>query len=153
VGAPKLSWLELQIMEALWSGERHPCQRFHEAFPEEDRPAYATVQTMVYRLEGKKAVRRVKTIGNAHVMDSPANHFWRSNIFAGVGTILALTPKVERKTYRCRGVQFCFRLIRQTIGTLSCATIVRVAIGLPAIAGGIGVGALVDGLKSRRDNL
>jgi predicted transcriptional regulator len=65
---PKLSKLELQIMETLWS--RGPCsvREVQEAFPEPKRPAYTTVQTMVYRLlEGKKAVRIVKRIGNANI--------------------------------------------------------------------------------------
>ena len=64
---PKLSKLELQIMDALWTHGVLSVREIQEAFPEKDRPAYTTVQTMVYRLEGKKAIRRVKKIGNAHV--------------------------------------------------------------------------------------
>src|SRR6185503_4575759 len=45
-------------------------RELQEAFPERDRPAYTTVQTMVYRLEGKKAIRRVKKIGNAHIFEA-----------------------------------------------------------------------------------
>jgi len=64
---PKLSKLELQIMEALWTRGAASIREIQEAFPEPDRPAYTTIQTTVYRLEGKQAVRRVKKIGNAHI--------------------------------------------------------------------------------------
>src|SRR5216110_2829457 len=57
-------------MEALWSRGPSSVREIQEAFPEKDRPAYTTVQTMVYRLEAKKAVRRVKKIGNAHIFDA-----------------------------------------------------------------------------------
>ena len=49
---------------------RHRSDEIQEQFPEKDRPAYTTVQTMVYRLEGKKAIRRVKKIGNAHIFEA-----------------------------------------------------------------------------------
>lgn len=67
---PKLTKLEHHIMEALWNLGASSVREIQEAFPEKDRPAYTTVQTMVYRLEAKKAVRRVKKIGNAHVFDA-----------------------------------------------------------------------------------
>jgi predicted transcriptional regulator len=54
-------------MEALWTHGASSIREIQEAFPEAQRPAYTTVQTMVYRLEGKKAIRRVKKIGNAHI--------------------------------------------------------------------------------------
>src|ERR1700730_16792743 len=67
---PKLSKLELQIMEALWDRGATSIREIQEAFPENDRPAYTTVQTTVYRMEGKKALRRVKKIGNAHICEA-----------------------------------------------------------------------------------
>ena len=67
---PRLTKLELQIMDALWSSGSLSVREIQEAFPEPDRPAYTTVQTMVYRLESKKAIRRVKKIGNAHIFDA-----------------------------------------------------------------------------------
>ncbi|HEY7441323.1 MAG TPA: BlaI/MecI/CopY family transcriptional regulator [Vicinamibacterales bacterium] len=70
VAAPKLSKLELQIMEALWTRGTSSVREIQQAFPERNRPAYTTVQTTVYRLEAKKAVRRVKKIGNAHVFEA-----------------------------------------------------------------------------------
>lgn len=67
---PKLSKLELKIMEALWT--QGPCsvREIHETFPARNRPAYTTVQTMVYRLEVKKAVRRIKKIGTAFIFEA-----------------------------------------------------------------------------------
>src|SRR6185503_15544603 len=67
---PKLSKLELQIMEALWTHGALPIREIQEAFPERDRPAYTTIQTTIYRLETKKAVRRVKKISNAHIFEA-----------------------------------------------------------------------------------
>jgi len=67
---PKLTKLELQIMDALWEGGALSVREIQEAFPEKDRPAYTTIQTMVYRLEIKKAIRRVKKIGNAHIFEA-----------------------------------------------------------------------------------
>jgi BlaI family transcriptional regulator, penicillinase repressor len=67
---PKLTKLELQIMEALWSRGSASIREIQETFPEKDRPAYTTIQTTVYRLEGKKAVRRVKKVGNFHVFEA-----------------------------------------------------------------------------------
>jgi predicted transcriptional regulator len=70
VRLPKLSKLEHQIMDALWSRGASSVREILEAFPDKGRPAYTTVQTMVYRLEEKGAVRRVKKIGNAHIFDA-----------------------------------------------------------------------------------
>ena len=67
---PRLTKLEMQIMEALWSRGASSIREIQEAFPERDRPAYTTVQTTVYRLEGKKAVRRAKKISNAHIFEA-----------------------------------------------------------------------------------
>jgi BlaI family penicillinase repressor len=66
--SPKLSKLELQILEALWAHGRASIREIQEAFPE-PRPAYTTIQTTVYRLEGKNAVRRVRKISNAHIFE------------------------------------------------------------------------------------
>ncbi len=66
----RLTRLELQIMEALWTCGPSPVREVVEQFPEDGRPAYTTVQTVMYRLESKKAVRRTKKIGNAHVFEA-----------------------------------------------------------------------------------
>src|SRR5579859_6098720 len=65
---PKLGKLELQILEALWAQGKASIREIQEAFPE-PRPAYTTIQTTVYRLEGKKALRRVRKISNAHIFE------------------------------------------------------------------------------------
>jgi BlaI family penicillinase repressor len=65
---PKLSKLELQILEALWANGKASIREIQEFFPE-PRPAYTTVQTTVYRLEGKNVVRRVRKISNAHIFE------------------------------------------------------------------------------------
>jgi len=70
MGEPKLTKLELQIMEALWTRAHVSIREIQETFPERDRPAYTTIQTTVYRLERKKAVRRVKKVGNFHVFEA-----------------------------------------------------------------------------------
>ena len=67
---PRLTKAELAIMDALWTHGAASVREIQEHLPEKDRPAYTTVQTMVYRLEVKKAVRRVKKIGNAHIFDA-----------------------------------------------------------------------------------
>src|SRR3954468_20579819 len=68
---PKLSKLELHVMGILWSRGACSIREIQEAFPELKRPAYTTVQTIVYRLlEGKKAVKIVRRIGNANVFDA-----------------------------------------------------------------------------------
>src|SRR5205085_4838800 len=67
---PKLTKLELQIMETLWSRGECSIREIQEAFPGPRRPAYTTVQTTVYRLEVKKALRRVKRISNANIFEA-----------------------------------------------------------------------------------
>jgi BlaI family transcriptional regulator, penicillinase repressor len=67
---PKLSKLELQIMEVLWSRGTASIREIQETFPGKNRPAYTTIQTTVYRLEGKKALRRVKKVGNFHIFEA-----------------------------------------------------------------------------------
>jgi BlaI family penicillinase repressor len=67
---PRLSKLELTIMEALWT--KGPCsiREIHDSFPARKKPAYSTVQTMVYRLEVKKALRRTKKISTAFIFEA-----------------------------------------------------------------------------------
>jgi len=67
---PKLSKLEMQIMEVLWTAGPSAIREIQESFGPKNRPAYTTVQTMVYRLEAKKALRRAKKIGNAHIFEA-----------------------------------------------------------------------------------
>src|ERR1700741_741763 len=67
---PKLTKLELQIMDAVWRSGACSVREIQETFPKAKRPAYTTVQTTVYRLEAKKALRRVKKISNAHIFEA-----------------------------------------------------------------------------------
>jgi predicted transcriptional regulator len=67
---PRLTRFELQIMEVFWTRGASSVREVQEGFPEKDRPAYTTIQTMVARLEVKKAIRRVKKVGNAHIFEA-----------------------------------------------------------------------------------
>jgi BlaI family transcriptional regulator, penicillinase repressor len=67
---PKLTKLELQVLEALWRKGACSVREIQETFPEPGRPAYTTVQTTVYRLERKKALRCVKRISNANIFEA-----------------------------------------------------------------------------------
>jgi BlaI family transcriptional regulator, penicillinase repressor len=67
---PKLSKLDLQIMDALWSRGALSIREIQESFPERSRPAYTTVQTIVYRLEAKKALHKAKKISNANIFEA-----------------------------------------------------------------------------------
>jgi BlaI family penicillinase repressor len=70
MASPKLTKLELQIMEALWNSGALSIREIQEAFPEHNRPAYTTIQTTVYRLETKKALQRTRKISNAHIFEA-----------------------------------------------------------------------------------
>ena len=67
---PRLSKLELQIMEVLWTSGPSAIREIRESFAPKNRLAYTTVQTMVYRLEAKKALRRSRKLGNAHIFEA-----------------------------------------------------------------------------------
>ena len=67
---PKLTKLELQVLEALWQKGACSVREIQETFPESIRPAYTTVQTTVYRLERKKALHCVKRISNANIFEA-----------------------------------------------------------------------------------
>jgi len=67
---PKLTKLELQVMEALWTRGACSIREIHETFPEKNRPAYTTIQTTVYRMEGKGALRCTKRISNANIFEA-----------------------------------------------------------------------------------
>ena len=65
---PKLTRLELQILDTLWARGNASIREIQEAFPD-PKPAYTTVQTTVYRLEAKGALRRTRKISNAHIFE------------------------------------------------------------------------------------
>ena len=66
----RITKFELQLLEKLWNLGPSSVREIQESLPEEHRPAYTTVQTMIYRLEEKGAVKRVKKVGNAHVFEA-----------------------------------------------------------------------------------
>jgi predicted transcriptional regulator len=67
---PKLTRLELRVMETLWTKGPSSIRDLVDAFPEKERLAYTTVQTVVYRLETKKAIRRTSKVSNAHIFEA-----------------------------------------------------------------------------------
>ena len=67
---PKLTKLELQIMEVFWTRGLSSIREIQEAFPEKYRPAYTTIQTTIYRLERKRVLRRVRKVGNFHIFEA-----------------------------------------------------------------------------------
>jgi predicted transcriptional regulator len=70
MASTKLTRLELQLMELFWARGASSVREIQESFPERKRPAYTTIQTTVYRLETKGAVRIVKRISNAKIFES-----------------------------------------------------------------------------------
>ena len=66
----RITRFEIELLEQLWKLGKASVREIQESLPEERKPAYTTVQTMMYRLEEKKAVRRVKKIGNAHIFEA-----------------------------------------------------------------------------------
>jgi len=70
VAERKLTKLEMRVMDALWIRGQASIREIQDSFPEIKRPAYTTIQTTVYRLEGKKAVRRVRKVGNFHIFEA-----------------------------------------------------------------------------------
>ncbi|MBV9549886.1 MAG: BlaI/MecI/CopY family transcriptional regulator [Alphaproteobacteria bacterium] len=67
---PRLSKLELQVMNIFWERGAQTVREVQEHFPEKSRPAYTTVQTVVNRLEAKEALARARKLGNAHVFQA-----------------------------------------------------------------------------------
>lgn len=66
----RLGRLESRVMDALWRAGEASVREIQESFPSRGRPAYTTVQTVLYRLEAKEAVRRTRKIGNAHLFEA-----------------------------------------------------------------------------------
>ena len=70
MGDKRVTRFELQLLEKLWDLGPSSVREVQEALPDDHRPAYTTVQTMIYRLEEKGAVKRVKKVGNAHIFEA-----------------------------------------------------------------------------------
>lgn len=117
---PRLTKLELAIMEALWTGGPRSVREIQEEFPKKGRPAYTTIQTTVVRLEGKKAVSRLKKIGNAHIYEASvsrnaAQRRLVDDLLALFGgrTQPVMTHLVETGKLSLEDVQEAERLVRQ----------------------------------------
>ena len=70
MASTRLTRLEIQIMEMFWRRGASAVREIQEEFPEDHRPAYTTIQTTVYRLETKGALRIVKRISNANIFEA-----------------------------------------------------------------------------------
>ena len=70
MAGPKLTKLELKIMDTLWTRGESSIREIQEAFPEKGRPAYTTIQTTMYRMEAKNILHRVRKVGNFHVFEA-----------------------------------------------------------------------------------
>jgi BlaI family penicillinase repressor len=66
----KLSKLEYQLMEILWSRGSISVRDIQQSMPPARRPAYTTVQTTIFRMEGKGAVSRVGQVGNSYLFEA-----------------------------------------------------------------------------------
>ena len=73
MGTPRLSKAETRILEQFWRLGTSSVREVLESLPEDEQVAYTTVQTLVYRLEEKGAVRKVKKIGNAQLFEAAIN--------------------------------------------------------------------------------
>jgi BlaI family transcriptional regulator, penicillinase repressor len=80
---PKLTPLEFRIMKIFWARGAVSIREVQEAFPKDERPAYTTVQTTIYRLEDKNAVRRVRKISNAHIFEAMISRTAEQNRLLG----------------------------------------------------------------------
>jgi predicted transcriptional regulator len=117
---PKLTKLEMKVMDALWSRGPLAIREIQETFPERGRPIYSTVQTIVYRLEAKKAVRRVRKIGNAHIFEATvsreaARGRWVDDLLAMFGGRAQpmMTHLVEAGKLTLEDVEHAERLLRR----------------------------------------
>lgn len=119
---PKLSKLELQILDVLWTNGVSSIREIQQALPGDRTPAYSTVQTMVYRLENKKALRRAKKISNAHLFEavisrSSAQRRWVGD-FIGVfkgGMKPLMTHLIETGMLSLDDVQDAERTLRDLV--------------------------------------
>lgn len=120
MASSKLSPLELRIMNVLWSSGALSIREIQEALPANDRPAYTTVQTTVYRMEAKGAVRRTRKISNAHIFEavvsrSSAQHRLLDDVLAlfGGGTQPLMARLVESGRLTIDDLRDAERLLKQ----------------------------------------
>ena len=125
-GSPRLSKLELTIMDALWARGASSVREVQESFPAERQPAYTTVQTMMSRLERKGAVRKVRKIGNAFLFEAavPRESARRRMVddlldFFGGRTQLLISHLIETRQLSLNDVQEAEKTLRRLARTES----------------------------------
>jgi predicted transcriptional regulator len=124
MGQPKLTKLELQIMDTLWARGACSVREIQEAFPESARPAYTTVQTTVYRLETKQAVRISKRISNANIFEAAISRNQAQSrlidellgLFGG-GTKPVMAHLIQTGKLTLEDIQDAEKTIRKLAGT------------------------------------
>ena len=86
---------ETRILEQCWKLGRCSVREILDSLPEEERVAYTTVQTLVYRLEQKGALRKVKKIGNAQMFEPAINQSdYRSGLVRDLLELFGGSPRV-----------------------------------------------------------
>ena len=120
MASPKLTRLELSIMETLWGQGPLSIREVQQSFPDKKRPAYTTIQTVVYRLETKKAVRRAKKISNAHIFEAVISRGTAQRRMAddflglfGGGMVPLMTHFIETGKLTLEDVQEAEKLLRR----------------------------------------
>lgn len=120
MASPKLTKLEMRVMEALWNLGASSVREIHEQFPKKGRPAYTTVQTMVYRLEAKGAVRRSKKISNANIFEATvtrdaARSRWIDDVLALFGgrSQLVMAHLIETGKLTLEDIKQAEKLLRE----------------------------------------
>ena len=91
----RLSKAEARILEQYWKLGTCSIREILESLPEEERVAYTTVQTLVYRLEHKGALRRVKKIGNAQIFEAAIDQSeFRSGLVRDLLALFGNSPRL-----------------------------------------------------------
>jgi BlaI family penicillinase repressor len=92
---PRLSKAETRVLEQYWKLGTASVREVLESLPEDERVAYTTVQTLVYRLEEKGALRRVKKIGNAQLFEPAVNQSqYRSRLVRDLLDLFGGSPRL-----------------------------------------------------------
>src|SRR6202795_3963535 len=95
----RLSKAETRILEQYWKLGTASVREVLESLPEEERVAYTTVQTLVYRLEQKGALRKVKKIGNAQMFEPAINQSdYRSGLVRDLLELFGGSPRDRKST-------------------------------------------------------
>lgn len=92
---PRLSKAEARILEQYWRLGTCSVREILESLPEDEQVAYTTIQTLVYRLEQKGALRKVKKIGNAQLFEPAINqNEYRSGLVRDLLDLFGGSPRL-----------------------------------------------------------